>query len=340
MKIPEKEYSIQNLIDKVHERSQEGPRGHMGCSMLGHPCDRWLWLSFHWAVIERFPGRILRLFRRGQNEERLIVYDLRSIGMEVQFTGANQKRVDFGCHVGGSMDGIIVSGVPEAQKTKHVLEAKTHSLKSFNDLVKHGVEKSKPMHFIQMQTYMLGEGIDRALYVAVCKDDDRIYTERVKLNKEIAQKAVLRGHKIATDTRMPPPLSTDPSWFECKFCPAHEFCHKTKTTKEVNCRTCAHSTAEEDGTWSCEKYETTIPTEQDQLNGCSAHVIHPDLVPWNYETDNDTVIWLTQYGKIKNGVAAEGVFESTEILANPEACANPDKFIDEVRDIFGGKVVG
>jgi hypothetical protein len=289
------------------------------------------------AVVERFPGRILRLFRRGQDEETKVVSDLRAIGMSVQNTGTNQARVDFGCHVSGSVDGIIEYGVPEAPDTKHILEIKTHSKKSFDALLKDGVEKSKPMHFVQMQMYMLGMGLDRALYVAVCKDDDRIYTERVRLDKAVAKKGVERGHRIATADRMPPPISTDPTWFECRFCAAHEFCHKTKLTKEVNCRTCANSTAKQDGTWSCEEYSVTLDFEN-QKQGCEAHVLHPDLVPWQYTVTDKSVTWITPEGDINNGIKSANTFSSREIVANHKVCASPDEFIKSLRKDFGGEI--
>jgi len=111
--IPEQN-TIQSLIDATHKSAQEPPRPHLGPSILGHPCDRKLWLSFRWAVIEKFEGRILRVFRRGLNEEAIVVSDLRKIGMDVQSTGANQSRVDFGKHGSGSIDGIIKSGSPLA----------------------------------------------------------------------------------------------------------------------------------------------------------------------------------------------------------------------------------
>jgi hypothetical protein len=288
------------------------------------------------AVIERFPGRILRLFRRGQDEEARVVSDLRAIGLNVQKTGENQSRVDFGCHVGGSVDGVIESGVPDAPKARHVLEIKTHGKKSFDDLEKNGVEKSKPQHYVQMQAYMLGLGLDRALYYAVCKDDDRIYTERVRIDTAVAEKHIARGKRLALDDRMPPPISTDPSWYECKMCAGHDFCHKSKVTQEVNCRTCAHSTAKEDGTWLCEKYDHTL-TFNEQLTGCSAHVLHPDLVPWKYSPAEQGVIWHTPHGDVENSMTA---FHSTEIVANVQACAVRDKFLDETREIFGAKVTG
>lgn len=335
--IPESQHSIAAQINKHHEKHQESPRPHMGASMLGHPCDRWLWLSFRWAVVEQFPGRILRLFRRGHSEETAVVSDLRAIGINVQKTGTNQSRVNFGSHVSGSVDGVIEYGVPESPDKPHVLEIKTHALKSFNALVKDGVEKSKPLHYIQMQIYMHGLGIDRALYYAVCKDNDEIYTERVKLDKTIAKKAIERGHRLVQSERMPAPLSADPSWYECKYCPAHEFCHSTKLTKQVNCRTCTNSTPKEDSTWHCAEYDVEIPVEN-QREGCAAHVLHPDLVPWQHKTDGQNVIWITPDGDIPNGIKSGTVFSSHEIVANPKVCASPDEFIKTLRTEMDGSI--
>ena len=186
--LPPPQNSASVLIDRHHEANAEPPRPHMGCSLLGHPCDRYLWLSFRWASQEQFSGRMLRLFRRGQNEESVVVSDLRAIGVDVQATGASQSRVNCDCHVSGSVDGIIESGLPESPKKRHILEIKTYNRKSFDKLTKDGVQKTKFQHYVQMQLYMLGIGIDRAFYIAICKDSDEIYTERIRFDKELAEK--------------------------------------------------------------------------------------------------------------------------------------------------------
>lgn len=344
-KIPEPMTSIQSLIDEAHERTQEGPRAHLGCSQLGHPCERWLWLYFRWAVVEKFNGRMLRLFRRGQNEEPQVVSDLRRIGIDVISTGSHQSRVDFGYHVSGSVDGKINGGVPNAPKAKAILEIKTHSAKSFKDLVDKGVDKSKPMHFIQMQVYMKGMGVDRALYFAVNKDTDEVWTEWIHYDSELAEKAVERGKRITMSDRMPPPISTDPTWYQCKFCAAYEFCHKTNTTKEVNCRTCAHSTAKEDSTWRCERHDADgIPVDF-QRQGCDSHVLHPDLVPWKMKEGLDqwTAVFEIDGRDVANGEGDAHVFTSREILANPKACSLGEDWdqMREIREAFpGAKVVG
>jgi hypothetical protein len=342
VKIPEAQNSIPALIDAHHEAKQSGPRPHLGASLLGHECDRWLWLSFRWAVQEKFQGRILRLFRRGHLEEKQIIDDLRAIGIYIQNTGAGQSRVDFGNHVSGSIDGIITGGVPEAPKKKHVAEFKTHGKKSFDELEKLGVEKAKPQHWAQMQAYMLGTEIDRALYVAVCKDDDRLHVERVKFDEDAAQKIIDRGHRIVSSERMPEPLSADPSWYQCKFCAAHSFCHKTHLTEHVNCRTCAHSTPKSDSTWHCARYDAdNIPTDY-QRKGCPAHVLHPDLVPWQMlDSENQ---WEAMYeidGKqVRNGEGDAFTFSSIELLSNLEQCLNPNETMMDVRAAFDAEIVG
>lgn len=341
MKIPEAEHTTVRAIDAWHEARREPPREHLGASVLGHACERWLWLSFRWAVIEQTEGRVLRLFRRGRREEAIVIEDLRAIGVDVLANAGEQDKVHLGGHLGGSVDGIIRSGLPEAPKTRHVLEIKTHGKKSFDALSRDGVEKSKPVHYAQMQVYMHGLGIDRALYVAVCKDDDRLHTERVKLDKDVAKSLIDRGRRIVASDRLPPPISTDPNWYQCKFCPAHDLCHGSRLTKEVNCRTCAHSTAKLDGTWRCEAHEADgIPVDFQRV-GCEDHVLHPDLVPWAQgESDSR---WIAVYmidGKpVRNGHGDARCYTSREIVADPSACAGADKTIEYLRARMGGRIV-
>jgi hypothetical protein len=337
MKIPEAENSIESLVYKTYEQGQEPPRSHMGVSQLGHPCERFLWINFRWVVTEKFQGRILKLFARGHREEAFVVSDLRRSGINVEAIGENQSRVSFGSHVSGSADGIV-SLLPNGYTKKAVLECKTHSDKSFKDMVKNGLEKSKPMHWVQCHIYAYGLKLERILYYAVNKNDDSVYTEWVHLDKDLAQKYVTRGQRIALDDRMPPPLSTDPSWFECKFCPAHAFCHKAETPKEFGCRSCAHATPKEDSTWRCEKHKADDIPLTFQRKGCESGTIHPDIVPWRYTANDDYTVWHTPFGDIANGKPDANVYSASEILANPQACATGET--DKFRALFNARVVG
>lgn len=313
--IPEPDVTIASLIDLSHKKgNREKTRDHMGCSILGHHCDRWVWLSFRWAVIEEFEGRMLRLFRRGHIEEPTVIDDLKMIGIDVKDA---QAKVNFGSYVRGSVDAIAESGVLEAPKARHVVEIKTHNLKSYNELEKKGVKESKPQHWAQMQLYMHGTGIERAMYVAVCKDDDRYYTERVHYDKEAAEKLVARGQRLAMSERMPEPgPGCAPDWYLCKFCAGYSMCWEQQPTKEVNCRTCAHSTPKPDSTFRCAlNGDGEIPKDF-QHQGCEEHVLHPDMVPWRLlDSDNPRVGLYEIDGKeIYNGSPDKGVLSSKELL--------------------------
>jgi len=337
MKLPEQQHSIAKLIYDSYEQNQEPPRPHLGCSLLGEKCDRKLWLQFRWAVIEKFEGRILKLFARGQNEEIEIFNDLRRIGAHVD---SGQKRVDFGSHVSGSIDGIV-SRLYFAPKAVAVLECKTHGEKSFKDLVAKGLEKSKPLHWVQCHVYMLGMKMDRSLYYGVNKNTDEIYTEWLHLDKELAEKSVERGQRIAMTDRMPEPISNDPSWFECKFCSAYSFCHQTQTTKETNCRTCSHSTPLPDSTWRCERHDgNDIPLEY-QRSGCECHVLHPDTVLWKLDSNASSqwdATWIIDGKTVRNGEPDNNIYSSKELLTNLDACLSGDSKLNEIRKVFNGRI--
>lgn len=338
--IPPPENTVPAFIDRWHECQLNNPRPHLGCSMLGHHCDRYLWLSFRWVFKKQFSGRMLRLFRRGQNEEATVVEDLRAIGCAVVDTdkNGNQLRVDFGRHVSGSMDGQV-EGIPEAPKTWHILEIKTHNAKSFKDLTAKGVKVSKPMHWAQMQVYMLGTDLERALYFAVCKDDDSIHTERVRIDRKAAEELVQRGHRITMSDRMPEPCpGASPDWYQCKFCDAYSFCHETQTTDQANCRTCLHSTAKQDSTWHCERWGSSVPYHG-QIQGCPSHAVHPDLIPHKLiggTEDGYSAVYEVNGQQVING---EGGIPSSHFLASPELVASePVKILSQAFNATISKV--
>lgn len=319
--IPQPERTTASEIYRsLAEAQGDGFRPHLGASLIGGPCARALWYTFRWATKVRHSGRTLRLFRRGQNEETDLARDLRRAGIEVwtvdPSTGKQWQFSDVGGHVGGSIDGCV-RGIPEARKTYHVLEAKTHNDKSFRDLEKNGLEKSKPEHYAQCILYMHWAGMRRTLYAAVNKNDDQIYVERVRYN---AAKAKTLVSKAARVVRAPVPLeriSEKPEFYLCKWCSYRHVCHEGGIP-EVNCRTCTHSTPVEDGHggWICELHRRPLGIEA-QKKGCAHHVFIPGLLPWQFREGNpvkNVAVYDAASGEIiQNGTAAPGVLTSKEI---------------------------
>ena len=63
---------------------EQGHRNHLGASEVGEPCWRQLWYKFRWVKLERFDGRMMRLFNVGHSSEPRFVTYLRGIGFEVR----------------------------------------------------------------------------------------------------------------------------------------------------------------------------------------------------------------------------------------------------------------
>ena len=304
MNIPASTQTTIAAIYEHYEKKQSGSfRAHLGGSIIGRPCDRHLWYSFHWCLLRKHDGRLLRLFETGHLAEPRFVENLRSTGVtvhEVDVATGRQFRVN-ACngHFGGSMDGVGL-GFIEAPMTWHLIEMKTHNQKSFDQLVKKGVREAKPEHFIQMQVYMyLAEPqLTRAYYLAVNKNTDELYGERVKLDNDIAEATIERANAVIASDRPLNRISEDPSWYQCKLCEHHPICHGQEVP-DVNCRTCLHSSPVDNGNWHCDRFDQPISGARQRV-GCDSHLFNPYLLEKFAEPIDSGEYWI-QYALKSTG---------------------------------------
>ena len=254
-------------------------RLHLGASLIGKSCERALWYDFRWTTAAQYPGRMLRLFETGHIEEARIVRNLRRIGatvLEVDPETGRQWRVEaHGGHFGGSLDAVALN-LLEAPRTWHVLEFKTHLSKSFVELVAKGVRQAKLQHFAQIQIYLRLTTLTRAMYLAVNKNNDDLYVERIELDVDYADRLLAKAGRIIFAVRPLDRVSEDPAWYECRMCDHAEVC-RGQAAAAVNCRSCLASTPVEGGWW-CERHERVL-SDADQRAGCEQHLYVPDLVP-------------------------------------------------------------
>jgi hypothetical protein len=209
-----------------------------------------------------------------------VLADLRAIGCTVWDLDENGRQFGVssqGGHLRGHLD-AVVQGLPEAPKTAHLVDVKTINTKRFDELLKKGMEKLYPKYWAQAAGYMGHAKLDRAMFIFICKDDDRIHTERFHFEQAVFDKFEARGARLIASAEPPPRISNDPSWMVCKFCHFSGLCHGDEAPAS-NCRTCAHATAELDGDarWSCAHHNTDIDVEQ-QRKGCRDHRVIPILL--------------------------------------------------------------
>lgn len=357
--IPENKQTTAATILRWYSDQPDSHRQHLGFSIIGGPCDRQLWYGFHWASTAHLSGRIRRLFETGHLAEDRFLSNLRAIGVEVQEvdpeTGEQFYYRSLGGHFGGSCDGIG-KGFPEGPKTQAVVEFKTHSSKSFASLSKDGVQKSKPVHWAQMQCYMLSSNLTRALYLAVNKDTDDLYSEWIYYDRNAALGFVDRAKKVIEAKEPLTPVTTDFTWWECKMCDHFSVCHSNKVS-DRNCRTCAFSTpdtsdtSDTEGRWICERFNRPL-SPADQKAACQGHLFIPSLIPYGEPIDggNDWVGYRhrangTKFANISENCERDAVpaeftagYTSRELI-EVNASVVADQLMTAIKDEFWGSQV-
>ncbi|HTD74543.1 MAG TPA: hypothetical protein VK652_13525 [Steroidobacteraceae bacterium] len=287
---------ISHTVDAIyawHESRRNAFEGDgISVSELGHECHRYLWYKFRWAFTEPpKQGRMLRLFETGDREELRMLEELRAIGCKV--SGEQERVTACQGHVRGKIDGKVV-GIPEAPVTQHVVETKTHKAESWRAVVKHGVQKSKPAHYVQMQIYMHLLDLPRALYMAHNKDTDELHIQRIEHDTVFCMQLLAGAERIIAAHSPPSKLHENPeskAAFHCTYCPAKALCHEGAMPRR-NCRTCISSTPV-DGGWQCELHKRQL-NRAVQKAGCWDHLFLPGLVPGK-QIDADPVARTITY---------------------------------------------
>lgn len=255
-------------------------------------CDRLLWDAFRWAYPpEQIDGRKSSIFETGEVWEERLGARLKAAGVALQeidpATGEQWRVVFAAGHGSGRLDGRA-TGVPEAPKAEHVVEFKSHNDRSFKGLLKSGVLEAKPAHFAQMQVYMHLLGIERALYVSVNKNDDTIYTERVRYDAAAAIALMAKAERIVTSDRRPA-CSCPPYFLKAGYgCAVNDGQMAIR-----NCRTCLFSTARLDGDarWTCERWKRDLSIEE-QKAACPQHLYNPDLINGEQVDADEDGTWI------------------------------------------------
>lgn len=285
-----------DINDYAMRAYYDAHRWHLGASLIGHECSRYLWYTFRWCGRDVGSGeteadraknlaRMQRLYNRGHREEDRYVEYLRGIGAEVWTHDTSQPPDEKGeypqfrisllnGHYGGSADGVI--RLPPRYQIDEALlgEFKTNGTgQGFTKLVEKGVALQKPQHFVQMSTYGRYLGLRYGAYFNTNKNDDDMHVEVVKLNWPMADQMTHKAERIITSQEPPPRISETPTYFKCGYCPMKPVCHEG-ALPERNCRSCRHATPSGDpatpASWYCDVHNAIIPREYVPV-GCPSY---------------------------------------------------------------------
>jgi hypothetical protein len=200
--------------------------------------------------------------------------------------------------------------------------------------------------------------MERALFVAYCKDNSELYIERVKYDAQHAEALLIKAERIITATE--PPASSWPNeqWYESKFLSEDaRAIYWGKRLPSPNCRNCRFAEPVTNGTgakWLCrhqhDMYGHDPLSIEKQKTGCEMHNFIPALVPAKLIGTHDLgVEYVTTDGHAFTnchgyGLEGSGHYTSSELAhvskfgLNAETIGNDDlKFI---RSTFDATIIG
>lgn len=286
---------VKTAIDDYCAKTyDDGHRKHLGASLIGHECKRYLFFVFRWVYHPPTTGRQQRLFNRGHREEDRYVEWLKGIGAQVWTHDTSQPPKPDGTypqyrvsavmgHFGGSLDGIVRLPDSYGLPFPILAEFKTNGTgKGFADLMTLGMPVAKPQHFAQTSTYGADPvySFQWCLYFNINKNDDDLHVELVKLDWNLGRQMKLKAEQVIMSQVPPPKLSLDQTYVKCKYCDFAAHCHRGMAA-EVNCRSCSYAQPIEGGQWLC-----TLPAHAG-FPPLPDHIIKVGCPAWNDITKLD-----------------------------------------------------
>jgi CRISPR/Cas system-associated exonuclease Cas4 (RecB family) len=212
------------VIKKIHEtlnNQQDALRNYLGASSIGNHCPRSIYNDYHNPEKKRFTAKQKIIFRLGHRIETLVKDLLREAELLSNDIPKLKSPVQ---NFGGHIDGIIV-----IDDIEHVLEIKSCKHSEFLAFCREGLKKWRWSYYCQVQCYMGMSGLKSCVFIAVDKDTAEIQVEAIAFNPELYEQLLFKAEQIINAKIKPPKISNKPTWYQCKMCAYHEFCHYEDT---------------------------------------------------------------------------------------------------------------
>lgn len=196
------------------------PRGYIGCSQIGHSCDRYIWLNKYGKMSWEISFQKNRIFERGKLEEERI---LKAIDL-LEDIHILDKQTSFSNKVlQGSCDGIL----KDKEGELYIFELKTMNDSAFKSLKKYGLGKSHAIYWAQCQAYMhLSQGILKTIFLVVNKNDESLYEELITYDPLEAEGLIAKAERINALQNEPRGIFNDTKKSQaCFHCPFHQSCY-------------------------------------------------------------------------------------------------------------------
>lgn len=214
------------------KQAAQTPRTYLGGSYVGSECERSIQYQYTLTEVDEgkgFPANVLRIFERGHVMEDMAAGWLQLAGFDLKTHGADGRQFGFSSAQGrfkGHADGVIVAWNGEGEspiQMPALWENKALNTKSWDNLVKHGVKKSKPVYHAQIMLYQYHlQLMDHpAVFTAINADTMAIHVELVPFDAAECQRLIDRAARVIQATEAGetlPRVAGEADHFACRFC--------------------------------------------------------------------------------------------------------------------------
>lgn len=271
----------EQILDK---NSQQPKYNHVPLKKLrpsnaGHECKRKLFFIFNGCFYEQGkidPSRAL-MIEEGVRLERTIMKEIGlTHGVPPTFRTPPSKNLSE-----GKADFFL-----DAQNT--IIEIKTMSRNSFNQLKKKGLKQYSCKYYTQIQIYLnelfIQRGKAKGILIALNRDTFELYEEDIPYDEQYAIESINTVKNISLSDDIPMRLSEDSKYYICRMCEYKDLCHEEKLPTP-NCGSCLNVNRDL-------KKCTLKKIREFALNGknCTHHIYNPDFlenqIPIKYENNN------------------------------------------------------
>lgn len=271
----------EQILDK---NSQQPKYNHVPLKKLrpsnaGHECKRKLFFIFNGCFYEQTkinPSRAL-MIKEGVRLERAIIEDIEQAHSgQTEFKTMPTKYLSQ-----GKADFFL-----DAKNT--IIEIKTMSRNSFNQLKKKGLKQYSCKYYTQIQIYLnelfIQRGKAKGILIALNRDTFELYEEDIPYDEQYAIESINTVKNISLSDDIPMRLSEDSKYYICRMCEYKDLCHEEKLPTP-RCGSCLNVNR-------AMKKCTLNKVRYFALHGknCSYHIYNPDFlenqIPIKYENNN------------------------------------------------------
>lgn len=300
----------EQILDKHSQQPKYNhvPLKNLKPSNAGHECKRKLFFIYNGCFYQQGkidPSRAL-MIKEGVRLERTIIQDIeQAYPAQAEFRTMATKYIS-----GGKADYFL-----DAENT--IIEIKTMSRNSFNQLKKKGLKQYSVKYYTQLQIYLnelfSQRGEANGILIALNRDTFELYEEDIQYDGLYAIETINTVKNISLSDDIPMRLSEDPKYYICRMCEYKDLCHEEKLPTP-HCGSCLNANR---GMKKC----SVNKIREFALHGknCSHHVYNPDFlenqIPIKYENNNmeyDTFINCSENNLKENNklmLTSEQIYE-------------------------------